>query len=251
MLGIVLAGGTGSRLYPLTKVINKHLLPVYNKSLIEYPIELLVKSGIREIIIVTNTEIHASEISEYLDAEFVSGIDSIKYVYQNQPLGTAHAISLCQELVASEPFMVVFGDNIVEYNLMSSVEEYIGGAKVFVKQLLETKHFGRVVIERNQVIDILPADVPSTGPGYALSGIFFFDELIFSYIDRLSKNSKYELDIVDALKHYLRDELLAAEELPGYWLDAASSHEHLLEAACIVKNKGANKPLMTMAHTTL
>jgi len=246
MKGIVLAGGSGTRLLPLTKVINKHLLPVYDKPLIYYPLEFLRGSGLSDIIITTNKGIHAEQIQSQLkDTNF--GFNSIDYVYQEAPLGTAHAVSCCRDLLASEKaFVVIFGDNICEF----CIDDFINRIKtiphpsptLFVKEVSDLREYGKVMLGNDTVEKILPAKFAQNKPGMAMTGIILLDPSCFDFFDTQQKNIKGEFDIVDTLINYVQKKSLNASKIPGYWIDAASSIQNLAQSHQLVQLHGSNKP---------
>jgi len=238
MKGIILAGGSGSRLHLFTKIINKHLFPVYDKPMINYPIHLLIESGIREIAIVVSNALQATQISKMTDGGKTARFE---YVIQEAPLGTAHALSLCKDFTNEQPFMVAWGDNVVEYNLSEVVKYHHDGTRIFIKKVDDLASYGEVVLNENGNVQQINCASNSSvkKQGYALAGIFIFAQTIFKYISCIQPNSIGELDIVDALN--IATQELWVEELQGYWIDAASSFDNLLKASSLVKEKKANK----------
>jgi glucose-1-phosphate thymidylyltransferase len=242
MIGLVLSGGTGSRLLPLTKAVNKHLLPVFDRPLIHYSLDLLVACGINDVVIITNVGEHATQLSRQIGSGESLGLRSVSFLYQEQPLGTAHALSLCEMLVRNRgPIVVAWGDNIFEYVPRRSVETFSGGAKILVKKVASIQNYGRVVFEDGKVNNIISPNPQNHQGGYALTGLFIFDEAIFPFVNQVRTNQKGEVDLVDALKVYLVQNQLEAEEVQGFWLDAGHSIEGLYYAGQLVARYGANK----------
>ena len=244
MKAVLLAGGTGSRLRPCTSFINKHLLPVYNKPMLYYPLSFLKRSGINNIIIVINSDTMHNRFTNAIKQEREFAGLAIEYVLQDSPQGTAHAISLCKRLLGVNSFIVIWGDNIFEYcrpNILRTNDDEIS---LFVKRVNDISQYGHVVLnEHNEIVDILYGSNPNHNlkHGLALCGLFSLNEKIFEFIDATTPNSKNELEIVDALRRYLKSKRPKVEIINGYWIDAASSFDNLLRASMLVKENGANK----------
>lgn len=228
MKGIILAGGTGSRLLPLTKTTNKHLLPIYDQQMIQYPLGTLKNAGIRDILIVSGPG-HAGQFLELLNSGYDEGID-IKYAIQEKPLGIAHALWVAK----GETVAVILGDNIIEDNIKLDVENFKEGAKIFLKKVENPNEFGVAEIDGDKVIGIeeKPAKPKSD---YAVIGLYIYDQKVFSYIDRLSYSDRNELEITDLNNLYLKDNMLSYGMIQGYWLDAGS-HEGLFKASEFIRN---------------
>lgn len=244
MTGILLAGGIGCRLLPFSKMINKHLLPVYNKPMIYYPFQFLKLSGISEIIIVVNEDKQAEQISQYLSYEGNLGFSSVKYVFQDSPKGTAHAISLCKNLLISSPFVVIWGDNMFEYCQLNLKRLCPDSIKLFIKEVDDVSHYGDVIINANREISNIiygSKMKQKIKKGFALTGLFVLNSTFFKYIDKIKPNAKNEIDIVDALRLYIEVHRTEATIVEGFWIDMASSYDNLLAAACFVKKHGVNK----------
>lgn len=250
MKGVVLAGGTGSRLYPLTKVANKHLLPVYDKPMVYYPVQTLVNAGITEILLVTGGK-NAGDFLRLLGNGREFGLRHVNYTYQEGEGGIADALSLAEHFADGGKICVVLGDNLIEYNICSAVERFNGqpkGAKVILKQVPDPQRFGVADVHGNQILSI--EEKPSAPKSdYAVTGIYFYDSTVFDKIKRLSPSERGELEITDVNNFYIADGTLTYEILDGWWTDAGT-FESLLRAANLVAGSGANKMTMRAAVTS-
>jgi len=220
--GVVLAGGTGSRLHPLTKVTNKHLLPVGNKPMIYYPIEKLISAGINEILIVTGVE-HMGDVVSLLG----SGKDfGCKFTYkvQDEAGGIAQALGLAEHFANNAPLAVILGDNIFQDSLENYAAEFmnqIDGARVLLKKVDNPKRFGVAQIQGDKVIRI--EEKPSRPKSnYAVSGIYFYDAKVFEIIKNLKPSARGELEVTDINNAYIEREQLEYNILKGWWSDAGT-----------------------------
>ena len=241
MKGVVLAGGTGSRLLPLTKVTNKHLLPVYDKPMIYYPIQTLVNAGIREILLVTGGK-NAGDFLRLLGNGRDFGLKHMNYTYQEREGGIAEALALAEHFADGEPICVILGDNLIEYNICEAVEQFkrqSEGAKIILKKVPDAERFGVAEVSSNRVISIEEKPV-SPKSDYAVVGIYFYDSSVFEKIRRLKPSGRGELEITDVNNFYIKEGSLTYEILDGWWTDAGT-FESLLRANNIVAQKGANK----------
>jgi glucose-1-phosphate thymidylyltransferase len=241
MKGIVLAGGLGSRLRPLTAVTNKHLLPVYDKPMVYYPIQTLVNAGIRDIMIVTGGN-SAGDFLKLLKNGKDFGLKHINYTYQEGEGGIADALRLCEDFAEGEPVCVVLGDNIIEKNICKAARSYRhqgGGAKILLKQVTDPQRFGVPELEGRKVVRIeeKPKDPKSD---YAVIGIYMYDADVFSIIKTLKPSNRGELEITDVNNEYIRRGDMTWDELDGWWTDAGT-FESLLRASNLVAETGANK----------
>lgn len=241
MKGVVLAGGTGSRLLPLTKVTNKHLLPVFDKPMIYYPIQTLVNAGITEILLVTGGK-SAGEFLRLLGNGKEFGLKHMNYTYQEREGGIAEALGLAEHFADGEPICVILGDNLIENNITAAAENFrkqAHGAKVILKQVPDAQRFGVAEINGNQVVKIeeKPVDPKSD---YAVIGIYFYDGSVFEKIHRLKPSGRGELEITDVNNFYIQEDALTYEMLDGWWTDAGT-FESLLRANNFVADTGANK----------
>jgi glucose-1-phosphate thymidylyltransferase len=239
--GIVLAGGLGSRLRPLTAVTNKHLLPVYDKPMVYYPIQTLVNAGIRDIMIVTGGN-SAGDFLKLLKNGKDFGLKHINYTYQEGEGGIAAALDLCEAFSDGEPVCVVLGDNIIEKNICKAVRSYRhqgGGAKILLKKVTDPQRFGVPQLEGRKVVRIeeKPGEPKSD---YAVIGIYMYDADVFRIIKTLKPSDRGELEITDVNNEYIRRGEMTWDELDGWWTDAGT-FESLLHASNLVAETGANK----------
>jgi len=241
MKGVVLAGGTGSRLNPLTRVTNKHLLPVYDKPMVYYPIQTLVNAGIQEILLVTGGK-NAGEFLRLLGNGRDFGLKHINYTYQEGEGGIAEALGLAEHFADGEPVCVVLGDNIIENNVRQAVENFKKqgqGAKILLKEVQDAERFGVAAVHGDRVVSIeeKPRNPKSN---YAVIGIYLYDATVFQKIRRLKPSGRGELEITDVNNFYLEEANLTYEFLDGWWTDAGT-FESLLRANNLVAETGANK----------
>jgi len=220
MKGIVLAGGTGSRLYPLTKVTNKHLLPVGSKPMIYYPIEKLIDAGIDEILIVTGTE-HMGDVVGLLG----SGHDfncRFTYKVQDQAGGIAQALGLAENFCGNDSMMVILGDNIFEASLKQGAQSWNQkGAKVFIKEVHDPQRYGVAELHGDRIIGIeeKPKQPKSN---YCVTGIYMYDAGVFDIIKTLKPSGRGELEITDVNNHYISRAEMGFAMLEGWWTDAGT-----------------------------
>lgn len=241
MKGIVLAGGLGSRLLPLTAVTNKHLLPVYNQPMVYYPIQTLVNAGIREIMIVTGGN-SAGDFLRLLKNGKAFGLKHLDYTYQEGEGGIAAALALCEDFADGEPVCIVLGDNIIEGNICQAVRAYRhqgGGAKILLKQVSDPQRFGVPQLEGTRVVRIeeKPKEPKSD---YAVIGVYMYDAEVFQIIKTLKPSERNELEITDVNNAYIERGEMTWNELEGWWTDAGT-FESLLHASELVARTGANK----------
>jgi len=233
MKGVILAGGTGSRLHPLTKTTNKHLLPVYDKHMILYPIETLKKSGVRDILIISGPG-HAGQFLELLGSGYDLGLD-IKYSIQEKPLGIAHALWIAaRDFCSDEDIVVILGDNILEEDFKEDIKKFKGGAKVFLKKVDNPEKFGIAEIKNNKIKCIVekPKNPKSN---LAVIGLYIYDKDVYGYCDNLELSGRNELEITDLNNIYMKKGLLDHRELKGFWLDAGSIDD-LFKASEFIRN---------------
>jgi glucose-1-phosphate thymidylyltransferase len=241
MKGVILAGGTGSRLLPLTKVTNKHLLPVYDKPMIYYPLQALVNAGIRDVLLVTGGR-NAGEFLRLLGDGQSLGLDRLNYTYQEGEGGIAQALGLAERFAESGPICVILGDNIIEGNILRAAEEFrkqARGAKILLKQVPDAERFGVAEIRGDRVMGI--EEKPKRPKSdFAVTGIYFYDGSVFEKIKRLKPSGRGELEITDVNNFYIEEGALTFEVLEGWWTDAGTFHS-LLRANNLVAQSGANK----------
>jgi len=241
MRGVVLAGGLGTRLYPLTKVTNKHLLPLYDKPMIYYPIETLTNAGINEVLVVTGGN-NAGEFLRLLGNGKEFGLKRIHYAYQEGEGGIAEALGLAEAFAEGRPICVVLGDNIIEKNIIDAVNDYKdqgGGARILLKQVPDPQRFGVPAIEDDKIVRIeeKPKEPKSR---YAVTGIYMYDTRVFDIIHDLKPSERGELEITDVNNTYIEAGTLEWSVLDGWWTDAGTI-ESLLGAGNLVAKTGANK----------
>jgi len=232
--GIVLAGGTGSRLYPLTKITNKHLLPIYDKPMIYYPIQTLVDAGIRDILLVTGGR-NSGDFLRLLANGKEFGLAHFNYTYQEGEGGIADALSLAEHFADGEKICVVLGDNILEKGIRSAVEDFEkqpAGAKILVKAVPDAERFGVAVVEGDRIVAIeeKPAHPKSN---LAVIGVYMFDGTVFDKVRHLVPSRRGELEITDVNNDYIREGTLTWSSIDGWWTDAGT-FESLLRAANLV-----------------
>ncbi len=235
MKGIVLAGGLGTRLHPLTKVTNKHLLPIYNKPMIYYPIEAMVDAGIRDILIVTGGK-NAGDFLRLLGNGKQFGLNHINYTYQEGEGGIAAALSLAEFFADKHPICVILGDNIIEGSISRYVENFKrqgSGARILLKEVPDPQRFGVPEISGNQIIriDEKPEEPAS---GYAVTGIYMYDGDVFEIVKTLKPSKRGELEITDVNNAYIHQGKMQYDILEGWWTDAGT-FESLLHASNLVR----------------
>lgn len=234
MKGVILAGGNGTRLYPLTKVTNKHLLPVYNKPMIYYPIERLVSAGIKDIIIVTGKE-NAGNFMNLLGSGKEFGA-RFYYTLQDEAGGIAHALSLVNGFVNDDNITVILGDNIILDDISEYVSNFTSGARIFLKEVKDPQRFGVPEFDENQRIKRIEEKPKEPKSNYAVTGIYQYDNTVFDKISRLKPSARSELEITDVNNLYLDEGKLSHSFLKEPWLDAGT-FESLLEASNILRER--------------
>ena len=240
MKGVILAGGLGSRLQPLTLVTNKHLLPVYDQPMIYYPIRCLLNAGIDEILMVTGGE-HAGDFLRLLGNGKDLGIRDLHYTYQEGEGGIADALQLAEDFADGGKICVVLGDNIIEKDIRQPVGEFFTqphGAKILLKEVPDPQRFGVARIEHENIVEIIekPNDPQSH---YAVTGIYLYDNDVFDIAKTLVPSDRGELEITDVNNEYLRRGTLTYNILDGWWTDAGT-FESLYRATNLVVDGGAN-----------
>jgi len=234
MKGIVLAGGTGSRLFPLTKITNKHLLPVYDKPMIYYPIQILVDAGIRDILIVTGGR-NAGDFLRLLANGKEFGLAHLDYTYQEGEGGIAEALALAEHFADGKKLCVVLGDNIIEGDIKKAADEFRQqerGAKILLKEVPDAERFGVAEIAGDRIVNIEEKPrVPKSH--YAVTGIYFYDKTVFEKTKALRPSSRGELEITDVNNAYIREGTMSFSFLEGWWTDAGT-FDSLLRATNLV-----------------
>jgi glucose-1-phosphate thymidylyltransferase len=241
MKGVILAGGLGTRLHPLTKVTNKHLLPVYDKPMIYYPIQTLINAGIDDILIVTGGN-NAGDFLKLLGNGKEFGLKHINYTYQEGEGGIAEALRLAEFFASGEKICVVLGDNIIEKNIRRAVKNFQKqreGAKILLKEVPDPQRFGVPELREDRIIRIeeKPKEPKSQ---YAVIGIYLYDNEVFNIIKTLKPSHRGELEITDVNNRYIEKGLMTWDILDGWWTDAGT-FESLLHANQLIAKTGANK----------
>jgi glucose-1-phosphate thymidylyltransferase len=238
MKGVILAGGLGTRLHPLTKITNKHLLPVYDRPMIFYPIQTLVDAGIRDLLIVTGGN-NAGDLLQLLGDGKALGLSRIHYIYQEGEGGIADALRLAEHFAAGQKLVVMLGDNIIERNIrrgLAAFREQKTGARVYLKEVPNPRDYGVAEIKNGRITRITekPRQPKSN---FAVIGIYMFDAQVFDIIRTLKPSRRGELEITDVNNAYLRRRQLQYEILDGWWADAGASHQKLLETSLLVAQR--------------
>lgn len=241
MKGIVLAGGTGSRLFPLTKITNKHLLPIYNKPMIYYPIQTLVDAGIKEILLVTGGR-NSGDFLRLLANGKEFGLKHLNYTYQEGEGGIADALALAEHFADGEKICVVLGDNILEKSIRAAVEDFekqATGAKILLKEVHDAGRFGVAEMKGDKIVGIeeKPKNPKSN---YAVTGIYLYDGTVFEKVKTLKPSNRGELEITDVNNAYIREGAMTYSFLDGWWTDAGT-FESLLRATNLVADSQLGK----------
>lgn len=235
MKGIILAGGTGSRLNPLTKVTNKHLLGVYNKPMIYYPLFTLKRAGVRDILIISGKG-HAGHFLELLGSGSQLGL-RISYEVQEEAGGIAQALSLAERFANGQKICVVLGDNIIQDDIAGSAGQFEiepKGAKIFLKKVNKPESYGVPTIDGNKIVKIVEKPRVPESP-FAVTGLYMYDYQVFDIIRGLSPSSRGELEITDVNNYYVDQGTLTYEILEGFWGDCGESFDSLLDASILVQ----------------
>ncbi len=236
MKGIILAGGLGTRLLPLTRITNKHLLAVYDQPMIYYPIQKLAQAGIKDVIIVTGGN-SSGDFLRLLKNGKEFGLRKLHYTYQEGEGGIAEALGLTEEFAEGERVIVILGDNIFEDDLtayIKSYEQQKQGAKILLKEVPYPERFGVAEIKDNKILNIIekPKQPKSN---YAVTGIYMYDQQVYSVIKNLKPSDRGELEITDVNNFYLKNNTLTYDILPGWWADAGSSFPAYYRAITLVR----------------
>lgn len=241
MKGVVLAGGLGTRLLPLTKVTNKHLLPVYDRPMIYYPIQTLVNAGIRDIMLVTGGN-SAGDFLKLLGNGKEFQLRSLNYTYQQGEGGIADALRLAEYFADGEAICVVLGDNLIQGNIAKAAQAFRAqhnGAKILLKEVKDPQRFGVPVLQGDRVMSIEEKPATPRSP-YAVTGIYFYDPRVFEIIKTLKPSGRGELEITDVNNAYIQAGELTWDVLDGWWTDAGTI-ESLFQANRLVAETGANR----------
>lgn len=243
----MLAGGTGSRLFPLTKITNKHLLPIYDKPMIYYPIQTLVEAGIRDLLIVTGGR-NSGDFLRLLANGKEFGLKHINYTYQEGEGGIAEALALAEHFADKKKICVILGDNIIEGSIAQAVRDFERqerGARILLKEVEDAERFGVAEIQGDRIVGIeeKPAKPKSN---FAVTGIYMFDETVFDKTRTLKPSARGELEITDVNNAYIREGTMTFNYLEGWWTDAGT-FESLIRAANLVHDTALRKQEMVAA----
>lgn len=242
MKGVILAGGMGTRLHPLTRITNKHLLPVYDKPMIYYPIQTLVNAGIRDIMIVTGGP-YAGEFLRLIRNGQEFGLDRMEYAYQEGEGGIADALKLTEHFVGGDKLVVILGDNIVGGTIRHAVAGFRKqrkGAKILLKEVSDPEHYGCPELRKGRITSIQEKPKRPKSP-YAVIGIYMYDAQVFDVAKKLKPSARGELEITDVNNAFVRARRMAYNILDGWWGDAGESIEAYLRVNRLVAEYGANK----------
>jgi len=223
MRGVILAGGLGSRLYPLTYATNKHLLPIYNMPMVFYPIRTLVEAGITEVIVVTGGP-HAGDFIRVLKNGKELGLKHLEFAYQEHEGGIAQALALCEDFADNGDVAVILGDNTTDANISEAVRTFAGGARVFLRRVPDPERFGVPVFDPQDPSRITAIEEKPTQPKsqFAVTGLYLYDHRVFDYIRTIIPSRRGELEITDVNNKYIQEGGLTWAELNGFWSDAGT-----------------------------
>jgi glucose-1-phosphate thymidylyltransferase len=245
MKGVILAGGVGSRLHPLTRITNKHLLPIYDRPMVTYAIEAIVDAGITEIMLVTGGT-HAGEFLRLLGDGHAHGIARLSYAYQERESGIADALALAERFAAGDRVLVMLADNIFERSIKPAVENFErqeSGGRIVLARIEEPehlRHLGVAELEDDRVQRIVekPEQPPSE---YAVTGLYFYDAAVFEFLPTLSPSARGELEITDVNNWYIEQGALEYDIAEGFWGDAGESIDAYYAVNDFVRRNGANR----------
>lgn len=243
MKGVVLAGGLGTRLYPLTYATNKHLLPVFDKPMIFYPIQTLVKAGITEVMVVTGGP-HAGDFLSVLQNGQQLGLRHLEYAYQANEGGIAEALSLCEDFADGGSLTVILGDNTTDADIGPAVRSFERGARIFLKRVPDPERFGVPVFDENGKIIAIEEKPKQPKSDFAVTGLYIYDNRVFEFIRICKPSDRGELEITDVNNLYIKAGELDWVELEGFWSDAGTfeslyrTNKFWAEKALMEKSKG-------------
>lgn len=242
MKGIILVGGLATRLYPLTTITNKHLLPVYDKPMVYYPLQALVNAGIQDIMLVTGGN-SAGDFLRLIGNGHEFGLKHLHYTYQEQPGGIAQALGLANHFAAGDRVVVMLGDNVIEKNIKKTVDKFQQqpkGAKIILTEVEHPEHYGVPVFDGDRIVAIeeKPQQPKSK---YAVIGIYMYDSRVFDIIETLKPSSRGELEITDVNNAYIREGTMTYDILDGWWGDCGATYDELFRVSSLVVRTGANK----------
>jgi len=234
MKGVILAGGLGTRLYPLTHATNKHLLPIYDKPMVFYPIKTLVDAGITEILVVVGGP-YAGHFIRVLKNGKELGVKHLEFAFQEGEGGISAALSLAEDFSDNKPIAVILGDNCTDAIIKKDVKDFKNGAKVFLRKVIDPERFGVPVFINNKITKIEEKPkIPKSR--YAVTGLYFYDNTVFDKIRKLKPSKRGELEITDLNNIYLKENKLNWSELNGFWSDAGT-FDSLMDVSSFWKSK--------------
>jgi glucose-1-phosphate thymidylyltransferase len=245
MKGVILAGGTGSRLHPLTRITNKHLLPIYDRPMVTYAIDALVSGGLTEIMVVTGGT-HAGEFFRLLGDGHEHGIGLLQYAYQEREGGIAEALGLAERFAGGDRVLVMLADNIFAQSIKPVIENFErqeSGARIVLSRVEERehlRHLGVAELDGDKVVRIVekPEQPPSE---YAVTGLYFYDASVFEYLPSLSPSARGELEITDVNNWFVEQGAMEYDVVEGFWGDAGESIDAYYEVTDYVRQNGANR----------
>jgi glucose-1-phosphate thymidylyltransferase len=223
MKGVILAGGLGTRLYPLTYATNKHLLPIYDKPMIYYPIETLVRAGIKDVIVVTGGP-YAGHFLRVLKTGSELGLKHLAYTFQEKEEGIAEALSLCENFADGGPVTVILGDNTTDADISKAINTFESGARIFLKRVPDPKRFGVPVFDSKDKKKIIKIEEKPNKPksNYAVTGLYIYDNRVFDLIRKCRPSGRGELEITDVNNFYIKEKSMDWAILSGFWSDAGT-----------------------------
>jgi len=244
MKGVILAGGTGSRLFPLTKVTNKHLLPVYDKPMIYYPLECMAKAGIEEVLLVTGGN-NSGDFIRLLGNGRDFGLKDLNYTYQEGAGGIAQALGLAEHFAAGDSICLILGDNILEHSIRDASKKFTqqrDGAKILLAEVENPRAYGVAEMDGDRVVRIVekPKEPKSN---WAVIGIYFYDKNVFDIVRKLKPSARNELEITDVNNAYIEHGQMTYDKVHGFWADAGENIDFYLKACNSIAKCGANKEM--------
>ncbi len=249
MKGIILAGGTATRLFPLTVTTSKQLLPVYDRQMIFYPINTLVRAGIKEILIIVSPE-HSGQFLNLLGSVFEKLDVHLEFMVQTVPRGLADAFILGEEFIDNDNVAMILGDNIFEDNLSDSIKSFETGGQIFVKEVSDPERFGVAEFDEEGRVISIEEKPQNPKSNYSVTGAYIYDSRVVEIAKNLKASNRGEIEITDINKKYLELGELRVEKIKGAWLDAGT-FDSLLEAGIIVKEKGIYKNFDIKTETAI
>lgn len=234
MKGVILAGGTGTRLKDCTKVTNKHLLPVYDRPMIYFPLDILKKAGLKEILIVTGKG-HGGDFLDLLGDGKKFGL-KLSYTVQEEAGGIAQALYLAKDFVDNDFVAVILGDNIFEEDFREDIQSFEGGARVFLKKVLNPGRFGVAVLDENDKVKEIIEKPKEPPTNYAVTGFYIYDSKVFDIIETLKPSDRGELELTDVNNYYIKSGKIDAKFIEGFWSDAGTP-DSLYNSAGFIRNK--------------